>query len=234
MKVTRGQLSSVWSVTLIAAVVCLAFAPAARAERRPATGQVFIGMTVFDEDELDFMDAVSVDGSRAHADIAKMPMVGLAGQLPLNKPGAFDFGVESGVLIGCASDSDRAPADNAKGVVTVDVDWRITDLFFGLFLRSSGCDTTRVYAGAGPMLLLGRLHRDAIEGNPAWYTFEEERSEGIFGYGAYGRAGIEFNIENGWLGVGVRGMLGEMTFGGDTDDVDVRALQGMLTYSSAW
>ena len=202
----------------------------------PASGQVQLGLTFFDEDELTFLDAKSSDGqSTAHADLATMPTVGLGGMLPLSRGEAGDFGFEAGGLVGWASDSQAVPADNGKGEVMIDADWTVVDLSCGLFVRTATEDgLARFHAGAGPLFWLGQLHRDTIEGSPTWYTPMAERSESIFGYGLYGRLGVEFNVETGWLGLGARGTWGEMTFDGDTEDVDIRSLQGFLTFSSAW
>jgi hypothetical protein len=197
-------------------------------------GMVMVGVTVWDEDELHFLNAASADGSaRAHAEADKMPTIGLGGQMFLSHEEAFDFGLEAGALFGCASDEGRAQADNGKQLLMVDVEWQVLDLFLGLFVQAGG-DEARFTAGAGPLFLLGRLRRDAIEGNPAWYDSEVSSSEGIFGYGVYARAAVEFRVGAGWLGFGARGLLGEMNCDGVSDDADVRALQGLLSFAGAW
>ncbi len=197
-------------------------------------GMVMVGMTIWDEDDLHFLDAAAADGpERAHAEADKMPMIGLGAQMLLAREEQINFGLECGALFGCTSDEGKIKAGNGRQLLMVDVDWRVLDLSLGLFLQAEG-DVARVTAGAGPLILLGRLHRDALEGEPAWHNVEDSRSEGIFGYGLYTRAAIEFRVGAGWLGLGARGLLGEMSFDGATGDVDVRALQGLLSFAGAW
>lgn len=223
-------------VTTLGAALLL-FAATTGARAQAIAPQAIFGMTVFDEPELTFLDAVSGDGaSVAHADVAKLPLLGLAGQLPLNAGHpAVSFGLEAGALVGWRSDSDKVPADNPKQFVSVHVDWTVVDLFMGLFVGVQASDAVRLYAGAGPFLMLGTLEREAVEGDPSWYAVPDTRSDTIFGYGVYGRVGIEFSIDNqGWFGLGARGMYGDMEFEGYNDEVNVRAFQGMLTYSHGW
>jgi opacity protein-like surface antigen len=118
-------------------------------------------------------------------------------------------------------------------VVVVDNRLVLTDLFIGGFVSTDLSRKARIYAGAGPMLLVGYYKIENEEEDTTTSTFiEEDETESAVGAGLYARAGIEFRVsENTMLGLGIRAFRSDLDFEDTVGRVDVEGVQAMLTYT---
>ena len=136
-----------------------------------------------------------------------------------------------GALFACAF-ALRAPG------LTDPLKFEERDSFFPLVDASLGAfastelGPTRLYAGAGPLLLFGSLDSDEEETLSDGTVIEVDERDSAFGVGGYLRGGLEFRLPDGaFMGIGVRAMSSSLDFGSDLGDVDVRGIQAFISYT---
>ena len=167
--------------------------------------QGLVGATKIDEDEIEFSEVDGLDANAAEAaDIPTMFTAGVVGQQTLS--GLYvptQVGVEFGVLVSFAAEDRDVRSVGGTAVISSDTSLVLGDLFLGVFVSQDIADEFRIYAAAGPLLMLGRIDGD-FDSDDSRTRFDE--SETAVGGGGYARAGIEFNMnEGGTFGIGVRG-----------------------------
>jgi hypothetical protein len=204
----------------------------ATAGERVAQG--FIGATKIDEDELVFKDIPGID--TAEADLPTMFTVGAAAQeLIWGEPEMLQAGFEYGMLVSFAADDRDVAGSSRSGTLFVNVDnsLLLADLFLGVTLRKDFLSGPSLYAGAGPLLMFGRVSADFEEHESEHRLgYDSDESEEGVGAGGYVRAGLEFRLsDGGTMGIAVRGFTSTIDFGDTLGDVDLQGVQGLISYS---
>jgi hypothetical protein len=204
-----------------------------RRENRPWGNphyQILIGATLPDEDEIVYQDIGDDPFATVTTDLSAAPIIGFAAQLAfLDRQ--FDLGLEGGLTIAWWADSGSFRSSNGVTVITID-NWLIlSDLFLGPYASLELFNALRVYAGAGPLLMMGFLDTDQEEEvNGSRTTVNDFDFSADLGF--YGRAGLEFQLNRqSFMGLGVRRVFADLDFGGRVGEVEADAMQVMLTYT---
>ena len=188
--------------------------------------QSLFGASMIGDDELTLEE--ERDEGTFEADLSTQPLLGTAVQHDLVGLDEFQAGVEAGLLLSFQTDSASFISSGGATTVRVRFSMFVTDLFVGAFASTVFLDAVRVYAGAGPMMVLAWLDRDEDSDDSDYDDYDIDTSIGV---GLYARAGIEIQILEGqFLGVGVRAIDTELDFDADSD-VEVEGLQAMVTYT---
>jgi hypothetical protein len=202
-------------------------------EMEGLTYQGMFGVTRYRDDELEFAHTNRfVPGTTARTEFPAIPLLGLSVQMPVIGEGLCAGG-EGGFLIGWWYDS--VAARNTAGTRLVDVAGRLftVDLFLGGYLSADVGDKIRIYAGAGPMMLLGYYRADYRETDPATSTtYDGSSSDAALGIGYYARAGLDLILDRSILwGVGVRQVRTELDFGNPMGEIDIDAIQFFMAWT---
>lgn len=197
-----------------------------------STIQVTIGASSFDEDDLSFDQASSVDPSlEAESDLSTMIFLGVARQMPLTGE-RFQAGIESGFDLGWGSDKDSSR--EGPLYVSITNDLFTADVFLGGYLSAKLANRARAYVGAGPILMYGWMHqktKDRDESIPGFSREKDHRKHG-FGAGVYARTGVDILIQDQMMvGFGVRALSVSLDFGSDIDDADLKGPQFYVTWA---
>ena len=193
--------------------------------------QGMLGALSLDHDIKFETESTDEPGNTAETSIGTLPLIGIAGQLPLAGRNV-DIGFEAGIIFSWARDDAKAVSTgNGTVLVRVDNDLYLTDVFAGIFISRVLANKVRVYIGAGPMMVFGQLDADIEE-----ETFEDRHdSDSDFGAGGYVRGGLEFRLPDGsFLGFGVRAFKSDLDFDDDLGDQDLSGVQGMLTFTTGF
>lgn len=196
-------------------------------------GQALIGVAAFGGDDLAFQ-AGDGAGTTATVDISSMPLIGIAGQMPLTED-RFSGGIEGGVLFGWRGRDSSTTGGNGTAVVRLDVAMTLLDAFFGGFVNVQLGERSRLYLGAGPYMMFGQTDYERWTNNGAGGLGNRvDQTESSFGYGVYGRAGVETRVANGLLGVCGRVTQGSLDYDQIANDLDLTGVQGLLTFTVGW
>jgi len=222
---------TILSVTIfIALVFTLSRVSLARDE---ITGvQAVIGAVKFDEDELTF-ERTGSDGSTASSDLSTMPVLGVIGQMPL-WGNYVTCGIEAGALVSWWADNTKTAGSNGRVVVRMDSRLVLFDLFTGALINVPLGDQARAYIAGGPLLMIADYKEDSSEESDTLTSYRDE-NDSDNSIGVYGRAGVEFLInDEGLMGIGVRAMSVDLSFGNTVGDVELDGVQGFITYTVGW
>lgn len=197
--------------------------------------QGIVGATKIDDDEIEFKDLEELDEElQDEVDLPTMFTVGAAAQQSLgNTQAATQFGIESGILISFAKEKSNYRSNGNRTVVSIDTSLILGDLFLGVFLSQDFGEVMRIYAAAGPLLMLGRINGEFDDEDPSIRRVQED--ENAVGVGGYARAGIEFAIaQGGTFGIGGRAFKADLDFKDTLGKVDFEGIQGFVTYTQGF
>ena len=156
------------------------------------------------------------------AELDNLPVIGGGGQLKLAGE-LVDFGLEAMMSFAFRSDLEAFAFGGSGGVVALDVDVFVFDLFGGPYASKLFGDRVRIYAAAGPIMSFVEYTQEDEA------TSEDEEGDG-FGTGVYSRGGIEFLLPSGTLvGFGVRWSSVDVDLGDDFGDFELEGVQALIT-----
>ncbi len=192
--------------------------------------QVVLGATQYSD--LNLENQSTTDPSvEADSEISLMPTLGIVGGMPLLKGSAI-LGLEGGVLFGWRNDSVTAVGHNGTLRVNFDNKLYLLDLFLGPYVGTNLGQRSRIYAGAGPLLMVGQYDKRTNDHISESETIREDKTSMVSGAGLYARAGIEFMFEDGsMMGLCVRGFKSKLDFEDIPEDTDVNGIQLLITFS---
>jgi hypothetical protein len=193
--------------------------------------QGLVGATKIDEDEIEFSEVEGLDPNAAEGvDLSTMFTVGAAGQYSLTGlESTTQVGIEFGLLVSYAADDRDVRSVGNTTVITIDNSLLLGDIFLGAFVSQEIADSFRIYAAAGPLLMLGRIDGD-FDSDDSQNTLDD--SETATGGGGYVRAGVELNInQGGAFGLGVRAFTASLDFDDTLGEVDFEGVQGFLSFT---
>jgi len=199
--------------------------------------QGIVGATLWDEDDLTFTEVNDEDPSAvAESDLSTMPTIGAAWWGTFHGE-RLAKGIEAGLLVSWMSDdaSVAGSSGSGKAAVRIDTSLVLLDLFFGVHLNFRLGQNAHAYVAAGPLLMIGWADDEREEEiRSTGRTIRISESDNDVGAGVYGRAGLEFGInENDSMGIGVRGLNTELEFSEPTGEVDLKGVQVAVTYTRA-
>lgn len=168
-----------------------------------------------------------------------LPALGVEGEYRYG--GSYvNWGLNPGVSAAWKSSDTRIYGSVGGGSganirIEVDNSLFLGELHLGGYLRARLGQAVTVYAAAGPMILYGRMK---VEDQRAADELEdsdielESSSESDFGFGLYGRAGIDFEIRGEQnIGLGLRYMKSELDLKDSVGKIDVEGPQVILSYT---
>ncbi len=202
-------------VCLLGVALIAAFPAAAQApnDRGPLTSvQVWLGAQNPDDDSWEVIDPGN--GQTAAGEIGTLPFGGGAGQL-LWGDGVWRYGYEGGALASWKSETTSFRGTNNSAEVTIDGEYFSFGVFMGGVLSANLSRSARVYVAAGPTATWAWLDDSGDEPIPApTGVIVLGDSEDDVSFTAYGRAGVEVILENGFaFGASVRYAKDEFDFG---------------------
>ncbi len=171
-------------------------------------------------------------GGTVSSSASDAPVIGIAGQMPL--AGELNaFGFEAGATLSWWSQRTSWYASGGQATVNLDVSMRMTDIFAGLYVSTEAFKKIRIYGGAGPAFVMGWN-----DDSPSYVTGPDgeiipmSTSSYDSSLGYYGRAGLEFQMNDGaYFGVGFRALDASLDYGGALGKMDVTGYQGLITYT---
>ncbi|MCU0577786.1 MAG: hypothetical protein MUD15_13345 [Desulfobacterota bacterium] len=226
--------SSYWARTIrgIFLVLCLGWTSVLAADEstKGIHVQVLLGATRYDN--LSFEHQSATDPSvEAVSEITLMPALGICGAMPLLKD-PVAMGVEGGALLEWRSDEVTAVGRGGALRVFVDNKVYLLDFFFGPYASVDLGPRARLYAGAGPLLMVGQYEKESDEEESGSETIRDDNTSMAFGAGFYARTGIEFRFEDeSLIGICVRGFGSKVDFEDVPDDPDVKGFQILMTFT---
>jgi hypothetical protein len=177
----------------------------------------FLGVSAFRRVEV---EDGSVDGDEGDAD--ELPTIGGGAQWKLGGSRS-DFGLEGLLALSGRANAEAFVVGGGGAAVAIDVDLLLLELYGGPFASLWLGEKLRLYGAAGPLLQFADYQQTG--GGLA------DDGSG-FGYGYYGRAGLEFALPSRTLiGLGVRWSDSSVDLGGDLGDLELEGLQFLLTVS---
>jgi len=231
----RGEMQSSCRGRIISGlllILCLGWTPALADDdsTKDIHLQVMLGATQYSD--LNFENQSTTDPSvEAESEISLMATLGICGNMPLLK-GPPILGLEGGALFGWRNDSVTAVGRNGTLRVNFDNKLYLLDLFLGPYVSTNLGQRSRIYAGAGPLLMVGQYDKRTDEHMSESETIREDKTSMVSGAGLYARAGIEFMFEDGsMMGLCVRGFKSKLDFEDIPEDTDVKGLQLLITFS---
>lgn len=231
----RGEIQLLcWSriISAVFLVGCLGWTPALAEDdsTKDVHLQVVLGGTQYSD--LSFEHQSTTDPSvEADSEITVMPTLGICGVMPLLKK-PFTLGLEGGVLFGWRNDNVTAVGQNGTLRVHFDNKLYLLDLFVGPYVSANLGQRTRIYLGAGPLLMAGQYDKRTDEQVSGSETIRDDKTSMVSGAGLYARTGIEFMFEDGsMMGLCVRGFKSKLDFEDIPEDTDVKGIQFLITFS---
>lgn len=161
-----------------------------------------------------------------------------------NGSGMFQYGMESGGMISFKNDTSYFIRSDGglTGTIKVKNQMWILDMSLGGFVSFRPWRGFRLYASAGPSIVIGSLAIDdgdveiePYDGNGGnTVTFEPGSRETDVDAGIYGRAGFDIILDNGFvMGFSARKVNSEMDFGG-SGTIKLDDTQYFLTVGQAF
>lgn len=231
----RGKMQSSCRGRIISGlllILCLGWTPALADDdsTKDIHVQVMLGATQYSD--LNFENQSTTDPSvEADSEISLMPTLGICAVMPLLKRSAT-LGLEGGVLFGWRNDDVTAVGRNGTLRVYFDNKLYLLDLFLGPNVSTNLGQRSRIYAGAGPLFMVGQYDKRIDEHISESETIREDKTSMVSGAGLYARAGIEFMFEDGsMMGLCVRGFKSKLDFEDIPEDTDVKGLQILITFT---
>ena len=220
-------------LSLLSLIAILLTLPLTSLAREEATAvQAIIGVVTFDKDNLTF-ERTGSDGTTASSDLSTMPVLGIVGQMPLWGKD-ITCGIEAGALVSWWSENTRTTGSNGRIVVRMDSQLVLMDLFTGVLLNVPLGDQARAYIGAGPLLMIADYKEDSSEESDT-LTSRRDETDSDTTIGVYSRAGVEVLVSAGGLmGIGVRALSADLSFGDTVGEVELDGVQGFITYTQGW
>ncbi len=197
-------------------------------------GQGMVGYTVFNSGSINFSENSRLQNEVSeNGDLPGLFTVGIAGFTALSNPDAqTQLGAELGLTFGFGGEVDSYAFSNGSGVLRVDSNMLLSDVFTGLFVSQQLGEKARIYLAAGGQLVWANLESDFDEDSSLGERIRYSVSGSGFGFGVYARAGLEFNYRNeGTLGIGLRAASSSVDFEGDIGEVDFEALQAFIVFT---
>lgn len=174
----------------------------------------------------------------AVADLSELPVIGYVSQAPLSKK-RFELGFEGGVLFSWERDkveSVGATVGTGGGSIYVSVDNALFlfDIFAGAYIAKDLGSRLQLYAGAGPMVMLGIAEIESSDTTTGTAVSSDD-SDTVRGYGLYVRTGVDLVIsEFNSIGLGVRAYSADVDAGNSIGHRNLESVQWMLTYANNW
>jgi hypothetical protein len=171
---------------------------------------------------------------------SSLPSGGIEAEYRYGGSEAFDWGINSGGSIGWKNSDTRISGGftgDAGGFIRFDFDnsLLIGELHLGGYLRARLGARVSMYAAAGPLVMYGQheIEDEAIAASGDDEIAPGNSSDSAFGFGYYGRAGIDFQYSPGQhLGLGVRYMEAGLDFDKTLGDIDIEGPQFVISYSA--
>jgi hypothetical protein len=193
---------------------------------RGAAFQALFGATILDDDEIE-VDLPSSGTARARLDLSPIPTFGFAGQMPFAKESPF--GIEGAMLMGFRfGDVDAFAFDRNTLALDLDQILFLVDLSAGPYAATMLGEKLRLYAAAGPLLILGFLEIDIDEDLSDGTHAEHTENDATAALGGYARTGLDWRIAPGtFLGLGLRATRASLDFT-DFGRIDASGVQVFL------
>ncbi len=171
---------------------------------------------------------------------SSLPSGGIEAEYRYGGSTAIDLGINSGGSIGWKNSDTRISGGftaSTGGFVRFDFDnsLLIGELHLGGFLRAHLGDRISLYAAVGPMVMYGQheIEDEEIAAPDDEEAAPDSDSDSAFGFGYYGRAGIDVQYSPGQhLGLGVRYLSAELDFDKTVGGIDIEGPQFVITYSA--
>jgi hypothetical protein len=114
----------------------------------------------------------------------------------------------------------------------VDAIFMALEFFLGGYVSADIGTKTRIYAGAGPLLLGGLYDSDVEETDPSTLeAVDDSNTDLALGAGLYARAGLEYAVsKTSTLGLSVRAINANLDFGSSAGEIDLDGFQFMVTF----
>jgi hypothetical protein len=214
-------------------ILCLGWTPALAGDDsiKDIHVQVMLGATHYSH--LSFKHQSMSDPSlEAESEITLMPVLGISGGIPLLKE-PFTLGLEGGVLYGWKNDSVTAIGQGGSTTrVCFDNKLYLLDLFIGPYVSANLGHRTRIYVGAGPLLMVGQNDMSIDEHVSESETITAHERSMASGGGVYARTGIEFKFDDGsFIGLCVRTFESKLDFENVSEKADIKGLQLLITFT---
>ncbi|MDF7807459.1 hypothetical protein P4E94_08420 [Pontiellaceae bacterium B12219] len=168
-------------------------------------------------------------GGSNTTDMASLPQLGGAWSTKPENEG-LSFGLECTFLLGFKFDDVTTYTGASSIYVTSSSSLWLIDFSGGGFANLMLGNKVWAYAAAGPLVMLSFYDSDEqySDGSPG-----TSQSETAYGFGAYARTGLEFEVHNGgYLGAGVRWNWSNIDFDVVDSGSNVSGIAGFLTYTA--
>jgi len=219
-------------VTLLLSLQAATALAAQDTEQQPLM-QVFLGVAELDDQtgrwDGDALDTVDVDFS-------SLPVGGIELEYVFAR-GFVHWGLNPGGSVAWKDDNTQVAGSLTEengGTLLVEFDnsLLLAELHLGGYVRGRLAQRITTYAAAGPMVMYGSLDvNHDNQGADSTVDLSDDSSSDI-NLGFYGRAGIDFAIDDKQqLGLGVRYLSTELDFDQSIGNVDIKGPQYVLTFS---
>lgn len=189
---------------------------------RKSSIQGFMGVMELDDQRYDLPPGL---GEYADSEIGTMPALGFAVQRKVAGE-RLQFGIEGGVTVGFERDTAAFNVGNSV-IIVGNNNLILGDAFLGMYAALLLGDGARIYAGAGPLLQYADVELEFDDGGS-----NSRLDQSGFGWGAYGRVGIEFDFGGGQrIGFFMRRLESSVDIGDDLGETDFKATQAFFTLS---
>jgi hypothetical protein len=174
-------------------------------------------------------------GEDVLGDLGTLPFGGGAGQ-QLWGSGAWQIGYEGGGLVTWKNDHTEFRGNNNALLVTIDNTFVAAGVFMGGVVSVTPFKPLRLYVAAGPSVTWGWLlndnNDDEVAAPSSTVTIDLNDTESDVSVVPYARAGIEFELDNGFtFGISARYADDEFHFG-KAGDVEFDQVLWLLTLGS--
>ncbi len=171
---------------------------------------------------------------------SSLPSGGVEAEYRYGGSQAVDWGINSGGSIGWKSGDTRISGgftDGTGGFIRFDFDNSlfVGELHIGAFLRAHLGERVSMYASAGPLVMYGQheIEDEEVVAPDGENVDPGSDSDSAFGFGYYGRVGIDFQYSPGQhLGLGVRYLSAELDFDKTVGEIDIEGPQFVISYSA--
>ena len=223
----------------LAAVSAVPAAAQPRQGLHPSAVSVYLGGMEVDDQSVNIEDSTLLDA--ADLDFSTLPGGGIFVEMPLAGERA-EVGIESGAGIAWRNDNTEIAGSSINGNTTVRVNidnsFLLADLDMGLYARLHLGQAASIYVGGGPAAIYGRheVGDQTVEPAPTSGTTvvldADEGSDVNVGY--YGRAGIDFEWQDGYrFGIGAKWLGATLDFDGTLGETDIDGVFYFLSFSQA-